>query len=72
MKNNIKSIIEDLRSRGIVASEIIKKSGVARSQFYEILNGKSIPKLDTAMRICKALDANIGDVFPELKKEGVS
>lgn len=67
LNNNIKELVQDLRAKGITTSEIIKNSGIGRTQFYAILNGESIPRLDTADKICKVLNANIEDVFPELK-----
>ncbi|MEY8001174.1 helix-turn-helix transcriptional regulator [Clostridium sp. Mt-5] len=69
MNNNIKELVQDLKSRGITTSQIIKNSGVGRTQFYAILNGECIPRLDTAIKICKTLNADIKEVFPELKEE---
>ena len=65
MNNKIKEIVQALNEQGITTSEIIKESGVGRTQFYAVLNGESIPKLTTAMAICKALKSNLEDVFPE-------
>ncbi|MFL0197351.1 helix-turn-helix transcriptional regulator [Clostridium sp. WILCCON 0269] len=69
MNNNIKELVKSLKSKGISTSEIIKESGLSRTQFYAILNEDCIPKLDTANKICKVLKANIEDVFPELKRK---
>ncbi|MDP4146345.1 MAG: helix-turn-helix domain-containing protein [Bacillota bacterium] len=68
MDNKIKEIIKKLNKEGITTTEIINNSGVGRTQFYAVLNGESIPKLTTAIAICKALKADIKDVFPEIKE----
>lgn len=69
MNNNIKELVQNLKATGITTSEIIEKSGVGRTQFYAILNGECVPRLDTANKICRVLKADINDVFPELKRE---
>ena len=69
MNNNIKELVKNLKTTGITTSEIIEKSGVGRTQFYAILNGECVPRLDTANKICRVLKADINDVFPELKRE---
>ena len=61
MKNNIKKIIED---KGIKTSYVIRKCGVSRSSFYEIMNGKSVPSLLNARKIALALGETLEDVFP--------
>ncbi|MBU5439458.1 helix-turn-helix transcriptional regulator [Tissierella sp. MSJ-40] len=67
MKNNIKKYIQALKkNKGITVTEIIETSGIGRTSFYEIMRGKQIPKLDTAIAIAKALDADVKDVFPQL------
>lgn len=68
MNNKIKDIILNLNSEGISTTEIIKNSGIGRTQFYSILNGESIPKLTTAIAICKAIKADIREVFPDVKE----
>jgi len=69
MSNNIAKYVERLKSEGMTTTEIIEKSGVGRTTFYDIMRGKQIPKIDTAMAISKALQADIKDVFPQLKGE---
>lgn len=71
MNNNIKEILAGLNEQGVTTTQIISESGIGRTQFYSVLNGESIPKLTTAIAICKALKADIKDVFPdeELDKE---
>jgi len=62
-------LVQNLKASGITTSEIIERSGLSRTQFYAILNGECVPKLDNANRICKVLGASIEDVFPDLKPE---
>ena len=71
MSNNIAKYVERLKSEGMTTTEIIEKSGVGRTTFYDIMRGKQIPKIDTAMAISKALQADIKDVFPQLKGEWI-
>ncbi len=59
--------VETLKQRGVTVTEIIEKSGIGRTSFYEIMRGKQIPKIDTAMQIAVALEADVKDVFPQLK-----
>lgn len=67
MNNNIAKYVERLKSKGITTTEIIEKSGVGRTTFYDIMRGKQIPKIDTAVLIATALEADVKDVFPQLK-----
>ncbi|HQA59200.1 MAG TPA: helix-turn-helix transcriptional regulator [Acetivibrio sp.] len=67
MKNNMAKYVETLKQRGVTVTEIIEKSGIGRTSFYEIMRGKQIPKIDTAMQIAVALEADVKDVFPQLK-----
>lgn len=67
MSNNMTKYVERLKGKGITTTEIIEKSGVGRTTFYDIMRGKQIPKIDTAMQIAVALEADVKDVFPQLK-----
>ena len=68
MDNKIKDIIANLNKEGISTTEIIQNSGVGRTQFYSILNGESVPRLTTAISICKAIKTDIREVFPDVKE----
>ncbi|AOR24329.1 helix-turn-helix transcriptional regulator [Clostridium taeniosporum] len=69
MKNKIHTIIKE---KGLKISYVLDKVGLAKSSFYDIMNGKSIPSLANARRICEVLERNLDDVFPEeFKKEDV-
>jgi DNA-binding XRE family transcriptional regulator len=68
MKNNILMHVRKMKMKGISTTEIIKQSKIGRTSFYEIMNGRQIPKIDTAIKISVALEANVEDVFPEIKK----
>lgn len=67
MKNNMVKYVQALKDKGTTVTEIIEKSRIGRTSFYDIMKGKQIPKIDTAISISKALNADIKDVFPELK-----
>lgn len=64
MKNNIRNL---LKKSGSNTSSIIKKAGVGKTSFYEIMNGSQLPRIDTAIKIANALDSRIDEVFPELR-----
>lgn len=67
MSNNIAKYVERLKNKGITTTEIIETSGVGRTTFYDIMRGKQVPKIDTAIAISRALQADVKDVFPQLK-----
>lgn len=68
MENNISKFLEKAKEEGKTITEIIKDSGIGRTSFYEIMAGKQIPKLDTAIGISKSLGASVEEVFPQLKE----
>ncbi|MBN1070463.1 helix-turn-helix transcriptional regulator [Clostridium botulinum] len=69
MENKIHTIIKE---KGLKISYVLGKVGLAKSSFYDIMNGKSIPSLANARRICEVLERNLNDVFPEeFKKEDI-
>ena len=69
MSNNIAKYVEKLKDKGVTTTEIIEKSGVGRTTFYDVMRGKQIPKIDTAIAISQALQVDVKDVFPQLKGE---
>lgn len=64
MNNRIKEIIEN---KGYKTSSIIEKTGLARSSFYDIMNGKQVPRLDTAYRIAEVFEVSLNELFPIFK-----
>lgn len=64
----MQEIVLRAKSKGKTISQIIKESGIGRTSFYEIMAGKQVPKLDTAIRIAKALDTQVDEVFPLLRE----
>lgn len=62
LKNKIHTIIKE---KGLKISYVVDKVGLAKSSFYDIMNGKSIPSLANARRICEVLERNLDYVFPE-------
>ena len=68
MKNNIEKYLILAKVNGQTATEIILNSGIGRTSFYEIMSGKQVPKLDTALSIARALQASLEDIFPQLKE----
>ncbi|HDK7179180.1 TPA: helix-turn-helix transcriptional regulator [Clostridium botulinum] len=68
MENKIALYVDKLVKEGATITEIIKKSNIGRTSFYDIMNGKQVPKLDTANKIAMALNVDIKELFPELKE----
>lgn len=66
MSNNIFKFLQESDKTN---SAIIEESGVTRSSFYAIANGNQIPRIDTALKISKALGQPVDKVFPELKQK---
>lgn len=69
MNNLIKDMLEKQNELGNSTSSIIKASGVSRTQFYAIIKGECVPKLDTAIKIAAALNTNVEALFPNEKEE---
>lgn len=61
MKNKIQKIIKE---NGLKVSFVFEKAGLAKSSFYEIMNGNSIPSLANARKICEVLNKTLDEVFP--------
>ncbi|MBE1302892.1 helix-turn-helix transcriptional regulator [Clostridium botulinum] len=68
MENKIALYVDKLVKEGATITKIIKKSNIGRTSFYDIMNGKQVPKLDTANKIAMALNVDIKELFPELKE----
>jgi DNA-binding XRE family transcriptional regulator len=68
VKNNIKKYLRLAKVKGQTATGIILSSGIGRTSFYEIMSGKQVPKIDTALSIARALQASLEDIFPQLKE----
>jgi len=69
MSNKIRQAIKE---KGLTISSVIAKSGLAKSSFYEIMNGNSIPSLENARNISKAIGVPLDELFPDkiVDKEG--
>ena len=62
MSNKIKEIIKE---NGLKATFIIDKTGLSSAGFYAIVNCESVPNLQTARKIAKALNKHLDEVFPD-------
>lgn len=51
--------VRDAEKRGITRYRIAKDAGVEQSQISRLMSGESIPRLDTAEKIAKALDLRL-------------
>lgn len=61
MKNNLKKIREE---RNLGLRELERMSKVNKTSIGLIEEGYSDPKFSTVVKICKALNLRIEDVFP--------
>ncbi|RXI46051.1 hypothetical protein DP145_01545 [Clostridium tetani] len=68
-KNNIKKYLEEAKANGKTITNIIKDAQVGVGTFYEIMRGNQVPRLDTAVKISRALNATTFEIFPILKEE---
>lgn len=62
MNNRIREIIE---KKGLKVSYVIAKSGLAKSYFYDVMNGKSIPSLFIARKIAEVIGVPLDELFPD-------
>jgi len=62
MHNKIRQVIKE---RGLKISHVIAKTGLAKSSFYEIMNGNSIPSLENARIIANVVKVPLSELFPE-------
>lgn len=64
MGNKIRQVIEE---KGLKIIYVISETGLAKSSFYEIMNGNSIPSLENARLISKVLGVPLSELFPDEK-----
>lgn len=60
--NRLRDIIEE---RGTTQTWIAKRAGVKVSTVNELVNQKREPTLATARKIAKALNMEIGEIWPD-------
>ena len=68
MRNNIKQYLDKIITDNYTVDDLVRDSGIGRTSLFEIARGKQIPKLNTAIKIARALKVPIYDVFPEIKE----
>lgn len=66
MSNKIRQAIEE---KGLKISHVISETGLAKSSFYEVMNGNSIPSLENARTISRVIGVPLDELFPEGNKE---
>lgn len=65
MKNNIRKYIQ---INEIKVSEIIEKTGLAKSYIYDIINSKKVPSILNARKIALAIGSTVDELFPVVDK----
>jgi transcriptional regulator with XRE-family HTH domain len=66
MQNNIRDIAQE---KNIKISQIIKETGLSKSYVYDVINKKSSPSIEVAMKIANALKSSIQEVFSEQEEQ---
>lgn len=67
MRNNLFSMRSENKMSLTQLSEVCE---VSRSHLSKIENGNRDPTVPVAYRICRALNKNIYEVFPDIVEEG--
>jgi DNA-binding XRE family transcriptional regulator len=60
VKNRLKEILEE---RGIKQTWLAEKAGIDRSTLNFVISNKKSTNLETGMRIARALDLKVEDIF---------
>lgn len=60
LKNNIKKIRSN---KNVTQKELAQKSKIGQSTISEIEKGTHIPRVDTAIRLARALEVTVEDLF---------
>jgi len=60
MRNDLGRI---LYARNLREHDLARRAGLTQSHLNRIKNGRVVPSLETALRICAALDLCVDDVF---------
>lgn len=68
MKNNIKKLRSSL---GMTQAELAKKAGTSQQQVQRMEAGVQAAKLELAVKIARALDASLKEVFPKLQLKAI-
>jgi putative transcriptional regulator len=61
VKNNIRNCMQE---RGLKVSFVLKKTGISKSHFYDIMHGRSVPGLAVARKISQVIGVPIDTLFP--------
>ena len=62
------------KEQGMTQTAIARKLGISRMSYYMYESGRREPPISTAIRIAKALDTPVEELFPEWRRkpEGVA
>ena len=71
MENNLRHFLDKIINSDYTLDDFARDAEVGKTSVFEIARGNQIPKLDTAVRIAKAVKAPIEEVFPILR-EGIN
>lgn len=67
---DVAKLLEATRTRGdITGAAIYRRTGIAESSVYRILNGETQPDLNSAMRLAEAYDIDLRTVIKRVPIE---
>ena len=63
---NVGEVIRNVRhQRGLSQGDLEKRSGLMRCYISRVENGHTVPSLETLMRIARALDTDLAELFQD-------
>ena len=63
---NVGEVIRNVRHRrGLSQGDLEKRSGLMRCYISRVENGHTVPSLETLMRIARALETELSDLFQD-------
>ena len=63
---NVGEVIRSVRhKRGLSQGDLEKRSGLMRCYISRVENGHTVPSLETLMRIARALDTELSELFQD-------
>lgn len=61
----IRTIPEILAAKGMSQGELVRRSGLSRMTIWCAFHGKATRSLDTKIKIARALDVPLADLWPD-------
>ena len=62
MKPVAKKLCDIVRERNLSTLELQHMTGIERSQFYKWMSGRTLPSLENAVKVCRALGITLEEL----------